>query len=54
MTYMDRRQNDAMRISVHVALLHKHILGPYSAARFLCSNDVPIEVALRVIAGRQK
>lgn len=52
MTYLDRRQNDAMRITAHVALRHKHLLGPYHAARFLCSNAVPIEVALRVIVGR--
>ncbi len=52
MTYLDRRQNDAMRITVHVALRHKNLLGPYNAARFLCANSVPIKVALRVIVGR--
>ena len=52
MSYLDRRRDDPMRITVHVALRHKHILGPYNAARFLCANSVPIKVALRVIAGR--
>lgn len=49
MTSLDRRQNDAMRITVHVALRHKNILGPYKAARFLYANSVPLSVALRVL-----
>ena len=49
MTYLDRRKNDSMRDLVLVAQRHKHTLGPFSAARFLCANSVPFEVSLRVL-----
>jgi len=48
----DRRQNGPMRVAVMVAKKRKRELGPYNAARFLCANSVPFEVALRVIVGR--
>lgn len=47
------RKNHFMRQLVVIAQRHKRHLGPYKAARFLCANSVPFEVALRVIAGRQ-
>ena len=49
MTYMDRRRNDFQRQLVIIAQRHKHHLGPYKAARFLCANSVPFEVSLRVL-----
>ena len=49
MTYLDRRRNNSQRQLVDVARRHKHHLGPYQAARFLCSNGVPLNVALRVL-----
>lgn len=52
MSYLDRRKDDPMRNLVSVAQRHKNTLGTYNAARFLCSNGVPFEVALRVIVGR--
>ena len=52
MTFLDRRRNNFQRKIVSIAKRHKHHLGPYNAARFLCSNGVPFEIALRVIVGR--
>lgn len=51
-TFLDRRKSPATRDIVKIAQRWKHYMGPYHAARFLCSNAVPIHVALRVIAGR--
>ena len=48
-----QRKNHFMRQLVVIAQRHKRHLGPYKSARFLCANSVPLEVALRVIAGRQ-
>lgn len=49
MTFLDRRRNNFQRQIVSVAQRHKHHLAPYHAARFLCANSVPLEVALRVL-----
>ena len=49
MIYLSRRRNSVMRQIVSIAQRHKHHLGPYNAARFLCANSVPFEVALRVL-----
>ena len=49
MTFLDRRRNNFQRQLVSIAQRHKHHLGPYRAARFLCDNSVPFEIALRVL-----
>lgn len=49
MTFLYRRRNNFQRQIVSVAQRHKHHLAPYHAARFLCANSVPLEVALRVL-----
>ena len=49
MTYLDRRRNNFQRRLVIIAQRHKHHLGPYNAARFLCTNSVPLSVAMRVL-----
>ena len=49
MTHLDRRRNNFQRQLVSIAHRHKHHIGPYHAARFLCANSVPIKVALRVL-----
>ncbi len=49
MTFLDRRRNNFQRRLITIAHRHKHHLVPYHAARFLCANSVPLEVALRVL-----
>ena len=44
-----QRKNHFMRNIVTVAQRNRHLLGPLYAARFLCSNGVPLNVALRVL-----
>lgn len=51
--YLDRRQNHRQRNNVKTALLIHKDFGTLSAARFMRLMDVPVDVALRLLAGRR-
>ena len=49
---MTRRTNHLMRAQINIAITHADDWGIRAAAEYLMRRDVPLHIALRVLAGR--